>query len=244
MGSPAETAEKLREAIERVLDAAKVEGHRSGENPAAWRGQLEHVLHKPNILTAKKHHSAMPHAEVAGFMKKLRKVPTVEAEALQFCILTATRSGEVRGAVWSEFDLQKKIWVVPAVRTKPGKEHRVPLSQQAVTLLKQMVKKSVNDFVFPSVRDGKMLADATLGTVLKSVDTSGYTVHGFRSAFRDWSTEVAHAPREIAEAALAHAVGDAVERSYARSDALERRRALMQAWADYIVSGSLTNASS
>lgn len=243
-GSKQETAEKLREAIERVLDAAKVEGHRAGDNPAAWRGQLEHVLHKPNILTAKKHHSAMPHAEVAGFMKKLRKVPTVEAEALQFCILTATRSGEVRGAVWSEFDLQKKIWVIPAVRTKPGKEHRVPLSQQAVTLLKQMVKKSVNDFVFPSVRDGKMLADATLGTVLRSVDNSAYTVHGFRSAFRDWSTEVAHAPREIAEAALAHAVGDAVERSYARSDALERRRALMQAWADYIVSGSFTNASS
>jgi len=233
-GSKQETAEKLREAIERVLDAAKVEGHRAGDNPARWKGVLEFALHKPNALVKKKHHSAMPHADVAGFMTKLREVQTVEAEALQLCILTATRSREVRGAVWPEIDLQKKIWTIPAVRTKPGKEHRVPLSRQAVTLLKQMVKKSVNDFVFPSVRDGKMLADATLGTVLRAVDTGAHTVHGFRSTFRDWSTEVAHAPREIAEAALAHAVGDAVERSYARSDALERRRALMQEWADYL----------
>lgn len=233
-----ESAEKLREAIERVLDSAKVEGHRSGENPAAWRGQLEHVLHKPNSLTTKKHHASMPHEDVAGFMFRLRDVPGVEARALELCVLTATRSGEVRGAEWSEIDLQKKIWTIPAVRTKPGREHRVPLSQQAVALLKQMMKTSINEFVFPSVRDGKMLTDATLGKALKAAGGSGHTTHGFRSSFRDWTTEVAHAPREIAEAALAHAVGDAVERSYARSDALERRRALMQSWADYLVNPS------
>lgn len=229
-----ETAEKTREAIERVLDAAKVEGHRAGDNPARWKGVLEFALHKPNALTSKKHHSAMPHADVAHFIKRLREVATVEARALELCVLTATRSGEVRGAEWSEMDLQKKLWTIPAIRTKQGRTHRVPLSQQAVVLIKQMVKKSVNDFVFPSVRDGKVLADASLGSALKEAGGTGFTTHGFRSSFRDFATEVAHAPREIAEAALGHAVGDAVERSYARSDALDRRRLLMQAWADYV----------
>lgn len=167
-------------------------------------------------------------------MKRLREVPTVEARALELCVLTATRSGEVRGALWSEMDLQKKLWMIPAIRTKQGKEHRVPLSRQAVTLLKQMAKRSINEYVFPSVRDGKKLSDATLGTALKAAVGDDYVMHGFRSSFRDFATEMAHAPREIAEAALGHAVGDALERSYARSDALERRRALMQEWADYV----------
>lgn len=232
-----ETAEKTREAIERVLDAAKVEGHRSGENPAAWKGALEHILHKPNALTSTRHHPAMPHADVAAFMTRLRETKGVEARALELCVLTAARSGEVRGAAWPEFDLKAKLWTIPAIRTKPGKEHRVPLSDQAVTLLKGMLKQRLNDLVFPSVRDGKKLSDATLGTALKAAGGDGSVTHGFRSSFRDYATEIAHAPREIAEAALGHAVGDAVERSYARSDALERRRALMQAWADYIVSG-------
>ncbi len=231
-----ETAEKAREAIERVLDAAKVEGHRSGENPATWRGQLEHVLHKPNSIVKKRHHPAMPHGDVAAFMMSLRETKGVEARALELCVLTATRSGEVRGATWPEVDLVKKIWTIPAARTKQGREHRVPLSTQAVQLLETMKKSSINDFVFPSVRDGKKLSDATLGTVLKAAGGNGSVTHGFRSSFRDFATEVAHAPREIAEAALGHAVGDAVERSYARSDALERRRVLMQAWADYVES--------
>lgn len=233
-GEKQETAEKTREAIERVLDAAKVEGHRSGENPAAWKGTLEHILHKPNMLTSKRHHPAMPHADVAAFMTRLRETKGVEARALELCVLTATRSGEVRGATWPEFDLKAKLWMIPAIRTKPGKEHRVPLSDQAVTLLKGMLKQRLNDLVFPSVRDGKMLSDATLGAARKAAGGDGFVTHGFRSSFRDYATEIAHAPREIAEAALGHAVGDAVERSYARSDALERRRELMQAWADYI----------
>ncbi|WLR98613.1 tyrosine-type recombinase/integrase [Shinella sumterensis] len=233
-GLKQESAEKLREAIERVLDAAKVEGHRSGENPAAWKGTLEHVLHKPNVLVKKKHHPAMPHADVAAFMTRLRETKGVEARALELCVLTAARSGEVRGAAWPEIDLKAKLWTIPAIRTKPGKEHRVPLSDQAVTLLKGMLKQRLNDLVFPSVRDGKKLSDATLGTALKAAGGDGSVTHGFRSSFRDYATEIAHAPREIAEAALGHAVGDAVERSYARSDALERRRALMQDWADYL----------
>ncbi len=230
-GERQETAEKLREAIERVLDAAKVEGHRAGENPAAWKGNLEHAMHKPNQLTATSHHAAMPYADVPALMKKLAEVGGVSARALELAVMTACRSGEVRGAVWPEFDIEKKIWTIPAIRMKSGKEHRVPLAEQAIKLLEAMRQKSVNDFVFPGVRDKKPLSDASLGKALQAAGGGAYTVHGFRSTFRDWATEVAHAPREIAEAALAHVVGDAVERSYARSDALERRRALMQEWA-------------
>ncbi|WP_438748375.1 tyrosine-type recombinase/integrase [Pararhizobium sp. O133] len=232
-GEKQETAEKLREAIERVLDAAKVEGHRSGDNPAAWRGNLEHALHKPNQLTATKHHASMPHADMAEFMPKLAAVNGVGARALELAILTACRSGEVRAAVWPEIDLLKKVWTIPAKRMKSGKEHRVPLSKQAIILLKAMARQSVNEYVFPGVRDKKPLSDASLSKALTSAGGGAFTVHGFRSTFRDWATEVAHAPREVAEAALAHAVGDTVERSYARSDALERRRDLMQKWADY-----------
>ncbi|WP_184389603.1 site-specific integrase [Rhizobium sp. BK591] len=232
-GSKQETAEKLREAIERVLDAAKVEGHRVGDNPAAWRGNLEHAMHKPHQLTATAHHAAMPHADLPAFMKKLAKVKGVSARALELTILTGVRSGEARGAVWSEIDLEASVWTIPAIRMKGGKLHRVPLSKEVVGLLRTMKAQSVNEFVFPGVRDKKPLSDASLGKALQAAGGGAYTVHGFRSTFRDWATEVAHAPREIAEAALAHVVGDAVERSYARSDALERRRALMQEWAAY-----------
>ncbi|KAA9386900.1 site-specific integrase [Neorhizobium galegae] len=232
-GEKQETAEKLREAIERVLDSAKVEGHRTGDNPAAWKGNLEHVLHKPNELVSRNHHAAMPHAEVPAFMKKLAAVRGVSARALELTVLTGTRSGEARGAVWPEVDLAAKVWVIPAPRMKGGKEHRVPLSQEVVALLKKMKDQAVNDLVFPGVRDKRPLSDASLAKALAAAGGDAFTVHGFRSSFRDWATEVAHAPREIAEAALAHAVGDAVERSYARSDALERRRALMQQWAKY-----------
>lgn len=232
-GDKQETAEKLREAIERVLDAAKVEGHRSGDNPAAWKGTLEHVLHKPNELSNRNHHAAMPHPDVSAFMKKLAEVKGVSARALEFTILTAARSGETRGAVWEEFDFAEKVWTIPAARMKGGKLHRVPLSDKAIALLKAMKAQSVNDLVFPGVRDKRPLSDMSLAKALAAAGGGAYTVHGFRSMFRDWATEVAHAPREIAEASLAHAVGDAVERSYARSDALERRRKLMSDWAKY-----------
>lgn len=233
-GEKQETAEKLRESIERVLDAARVEGLRSGENPAAWKGNLEHVLHKPDKVTGAGHHAAMPHVNISEFMKKLANVGGVAARALEFTILTAARSGETRGAVWSEIDLKAKTWNIPAIRMKGGKAHRVPLSDKAISLLTNMKAQAINNLVFPGIRDKKPLSDMSLGKALKAAGGGAYTVHGFRSTFRDWATEVAHAPREIAEASLSHSVGDAVERSYARSDALERRRSLMQDWASYI----------
>lgn len=233
-GEKQETAEKLRESIERVLDAARVEGLRSGENPAAWKGNLEHVLHKPDKVTGEGHHAAIPHADTAAFMKKLAEVGGVGARALEFTILTAARSGETRGAMWSEIDLKAKTWSIPASRMKGGRPHRVPLSDKAVSILTQMKAQAINDLVFPGVRDKKPLSDMSLAKALKAAGGGAFTVHGFRSTFRDWATEVAHAPREIAEACLAHAVGDAVERSYARSDALERRRKLMGDWSAYL----------
>ncbi len=238
-GEKQETAEKLREVTERVLDAARVEGLRAGENPAAWKGNLEHVLHKPDALTRTTHHAAMPHAAVAPFMKKLAAVDGIGARALEFTVLTACRSGEARGATWDEIDLDSALWVIPAARMKSGKEHRVPLSDKVVTILTDMSAKRLNDIVFPGIRDKKPLSDMSLAKALKSAGGGDFTVHGFRSTFRDWATEIAQAPREIAEAALSHAVGDAVERSYARSDALERRRALMANWAKYCAKTSL-----
>lgn len=232
-GERQETAEKLRERLERVLDSARVEGLRTGENPARWKGNLEHVLHKPDALTRTTHHAAMPHATVAAFMNKLAGVGGIGARALEFTILTACRSGEARGATWNEIDLDGKVWTIPAGRMKGGKQHRVPLSNAAITLLNDMKAKRLNDIVFPGVRDKKPLSDMSLAKALKSAGGGDFTVHGFRSTFRDWATEVAQAPREIAEAALSHAVGDAVERSYARSDALQRRRELMDAWSKH-----------
>ncbi|MFD1744046.1 tyrosine-type recombinase/integrase [Rhizobium helianthi] len=228
-----ESAEKLRECIERVLDAAKVEKLRTGDNPAAWKGNLEHVLHKPAKVEGEGHHAAMPHDQISDFMKSLASVQGVSARCLEFAILTAARGGEARGAVWAEFDMKAKVWTVPAARMKTGKTHRVPLSKPAIALLERMKAQSVSEYVFPSVRSGKPLSDMSLAKALTTAGGGAYTPHGFRSTFRDWATDVAHAPREIAEAALSHAVGDAVERSYARSDALQRRHTLMEEWGRY-----------
>ena len=170
---------------------------------------------------------------MAAFWPNLRAVNGVGARALEFTILTAARSGEVRGATWEEIDLDEKVWTIPATRMKAGKSHRIPLSAAAVAVLLDMKAKRLNSLVFPGIRDRKALSDMSLAKALNSAGRSEFTVHGFRSTFRDWATEVAHAPREIAEAALSHAVGDATERSYARSDALVRRGELMEAWATY-----------
>lgn len=253
-GVKQETAEKLRERIERVLDSAKVEGMRTGENPAVWKGNLEHVLHKPDAMTNGGNHPALPYKDMPAFMTKLRAVEGMGARALEFTILTATRSGEVRGARWGEIDLDAKMWTVPAQRTKTGKEHRVALSSAALTLLKTTPRFENNKLVFPAVRGGE-LSDMTLAAVIKRMDAAerkagrkGWldpkqlgedgkpkisTPHGMRSTFKDWAMEVSDHPRELAEMALAHAVGDAVERAYARGDALEKRHRLADDWADY-----------
>lgn len=234
-GTKQESAEKLREAIERVLDAARVEGLRTGENPAAWRGNLEHVLHKPDSLTRTRHHPAMPWRDLPALMTKVRGVGTIGAAALEFTILTAARPGETREAVWSEIDFGEALWMIPAPRMKSGREHRVPLSSRAVAILTDMRSKRFNDFLFPGIRAKRPISNNTMAKTFAEQGGKGFTVHGTaRSSFRDWVTESTGFDGDLAEMALSHAVGDAVARAYARSDALEKRRELMEAWAQYL----------
>jgi integrase len=226
-----ETASRLRGRIERVLDAARAKGLRSGENPARWRGHLDNLLPARQKLT-RGHLAAMPYTEVPAFTARLRESETIAALALEFAVLTAARSGEVLGAKWSEIDSAARIWTVPAIRMKAGREHRVPLSARAMVIVEQMKKVCTSDYVFPGYRQGRPLCSIAFGMVLRRMQVP-VTVHGFRSAFRDWCGEVTDFPRELAEAALAHVVGDATERAYRRGDALEKRRKLMEAWASY-----------
>ena len=228
-----ETASRLRGRIEAVLDAAKAQGHRSGENPAAWRGHLSHLLPKRQKLT-RGHHAAMAYADVPAFLGKLREHQSgsIAAMALELAILTATRSGEIYGARWAEIDMDRKVWTVPAARMKAAREHRVPLSYPAVAILKKVAEARSGELVFQSPRGGK-LSHVAMAKVLRRLGIDGPTVHGFRSAFRDWAGNETHFPREIAEAALAHVVGDKAEQAYRRGDALEKRQVLMEAWATW-----------
>ena len=227
----AETASRVRGRIERVLDAAKAKGFRTAENPARWRGHLDTLLPKRPKL-ARGHHAAMPFAEVPEFLVRLREIDGTAARALEFTILTAARSGEVLDARWYEIDLAAKVWTVPAARMKAAREHRVPLSARAVAILATMSTMRSGDFVFPGRRKGKPQCDMTIRALLRRMNCP-VTVHGFRSSFRDWAGERTNFPREVAEAALAHVVGDATERAYRRGDALEKRRELMDAWATF-----------
>src|SRR3984893_7810808 len=227
-----ETASRVRGRIEKVLDAGKAKGFRDGENPARWRGHLDHLLPRPSKL-ARGHHAAMPYEDVAAFIAKLRKREATSALALELCILTAARSGEILGMRWSEIDLDKKIWTVPADRMKAGREHRVPLSARAVAILRQLEKLTSGEFVFPGQARHKPLSNMAMEMVLRRMKIEEATVHGFRSSFRDWAGNVSSFPREIVETALAHVIGDKAEQAYRRSDALEKRRKLMEAWAAY-----------
>lgn len=231
--SKAETASRLRGRIERVLDAAKVKGLRSGENPARGRGHLDLLLPKRS-KTSVKHHPALPFAQIATFMVSLRQRPAIAARALEFTILTAARSGEARGTAWGEIDLENKIWTVPADRMKAQFLHQVPLSDAAVAVLKAVHEDGLKptDFVFPAPRGGS-LSDMALSQLLKRMDRADITVHGFRSTFRDWAGEMTQFGREEVEMALAHTVASSVERAYRRGRALEKRRDLMAAWAKY-----------
>jgi integrase len=226
-----ETASRLRGRIERVLNAAKAKGHRSGENPAAWRGHLENLLPKRQKLT-RGHHAALPYADVPAFVAKLRTRKAVAALALEFAILTAARSGEVLGARGPEIDFDARVWTIPAKRMKSGREHRVPLSESALAILEKFGEARVSEFIFPGQGAGRPLSEMVLRRMLRR-DADVVTVHGFRSSFRDWAGNETHFPRELAEAALAHVVGDKAEQAYRRSDALEKRRALMEAWAQW-----------
>jgi integrase len=229
----AETASRLRGRIERVLDAAKAKGLRSGENPARWRGHLDHLLPKRQKLT-RGHHAALPFDQVPAFVARLRERETVGRLAMEFLILSASRTGEVVAARWSELDLDAKVWTVPAERMKGARPHRVPLTPRMVEILGRLKPLRRGDFVFPGLKPGKPLSTGVFDAMLERLKVP-VTAHGFRSSFRDWAGERTSFPREIAEAALAHVVGDDTEQAYRRGDSLEKRRKLMIAWADFVM---------
>ena len=227
-----ETASRLRGRIEHVLDAAKAQGLRGGENPARWRGHLDQLLPKRQRLT-RGHHAAMAYADVAAFMTGLQSRQAIAALALEFAILTASRSGEVLGAQWEEFDRDHAVWTVPAKRMKAGREHRVPLSRRALMIVTALHESRDCDFVFPGQKFGKPLSGMALEMVLRRMKVRGATVHGFRSTFRDWAAECTNFTNEVCEAALAHVIGNKAEAAYRRGDLFEKRRKLMDAWAAY-----------
>lgn len=231
--SKPETASRVRGRIERVLDAAKVKGLRQGDNPARGRGHLDLLLPKRSKAGVK-HHSALPFGEMAAFMTQLRNRSAPAAKALEFAILAAARSGEVRGMTWAEVDLVANLWTVPASRMKAGVSHQVPLSKAAVAVLSALrpVDADAADLVFPAPRGGA-LSDMAMGQLLKRMGRPDITAHGFRSTFRDWAGETTQFGREEVEMALAHTITSSTERAYRRGRALEKRRDLMEAWATY-----------
>jgi integrase len=234
-----ETASRVRAMIEAVCDYAKAAGCRSGENPAAWRGNLAHLLPKQKKVT-RGHFAAMPYAEVGGFVQTLREYQhkSVAAYALELLILTGVRSNEALGARWSEVDIANSLWVIPKERMKTGKEHRVPLSPPAMRVVNAMAAAKRSDYIFPSPKKEGRLSHIVLQRVMAKLGAN-YTVHGFRSTLRDWAGDETSFPREVCEGVLAHVVGG-VEGAYRRSDALEKRRTLLAAWANYIEGGTGT----
>jgi len=227
-----ETAVRLRGRMELVLDWATARGLRDGLNPARWRGHLDKLLPKPSKVNNREHHAALPVGVVAAFMVRLRSAEGTGARALEFVILTAARSGEVRGATWAEIDMEAKVWTVPGNRMKAGKEHRVPLCDIAVELLKMQPRMAGTELLFPAPRGGE-LSDMTLTAVLRRMGVPAVP-HGFRSTFRDWAAERTNYPRDVAEMALAHAIGDKVEAAYRRGDLFQKRALMMADWATFL----------
>lgn len=235
-----ETAARLRGRLEKVFDAARAKGLRSGENPARWKGNLKELLPARRKLQ-RGHQPAMPWSDVPAFIQRLRGRPAISALALEFLILTAARAGEVYGATWDEIDLDAKLWTVPAERMKAGRTHRVPLTDRALEILAELKvlrpSKVGTAYVFPGYRRERPLSNMAFKQLLVRMGETGFVPHGFRSSFRDWCSDCTDVPREVAEAALAHVIPDAVERAYRRGDLLDRRRSLMVEWAAF--AGSL-----
>lgn len=234
----AETAKRLLDRIRTVLDYAAVSEFRSGTNPAMWRGFLDTQLPSPKGLKQVKHQPALPYAQMGDFMVKLRRNESISAKALEFLILTGVRSGSVRMADWSEIDFQRKLWIIPADHTKTKEEHRVPLQPQAIKLLKSLPRMAGTDKVFPSPT-GKALSDMALSQLMRGMRERGElsveaVPHGFRSTFRNWSAEMTNYPDEIRRAASGHTVGDSVKEAYQRTDLLDKRRHLMNEWANFL----------
>jgi integrase len=230
-----ETARRVRGRIEAVLDWAKVHEMRSGENPARWRGGLQHALPARPQASLVRHHPALPYGEIAEFMAALRAEEGTAARCLEFTILTACRTSEAIGAKWSEIDLNAATWTVPTSRIKAAREHRVPLSPAALVLLKAQAKVREGDFVFAGRRRGRGLSNRPMAALVKRMKRKDITVHGFRSSFRDWAAERTSYANHIVEMALAHAVGDKVEAAYRRGDLLAKRADLMKDWAAFVV---------
>lgn len=244
-----DTAIRVRSRIELVLSYAKAKKWRDGENPAAWRGNLDALLPKPSAMkkaNGSRHQPALPYERIAEFMTELRKIESIGARALEFAILTATRSGETRLATWGEFNLKARVWTIPGVRMKAGREHRVALSLAAVRLLESMPRIAGTDLVFPGAKGDTPLSDMSLTAITRRMNSGDQgpvwvdpksnaliVPHGFRSTFRDWAAERTNYPNEMAEMALAHAVGDKVEAAYRRGDMFERRLEMMEAWAEW-----------
>lgn len=227
-----ETAQRLRGRIEAILDAARVQGLREGENPARWRGHLSHLLAKRQKLT-RGHHRALPFERVPDFTVELRSRLDVSARLLEFIVLTAARSGEARGARWCEFDVAGRVWTIPRERMKAGRQHRVPLSDRALQIVQALEAIRLSEFVFPNLK-GKPYCDMSMTQVLKRMGYADVaTCHGFRSSFKDWASECTGFPNEVSEMALAHTITNEAEAAYRRRTLFEKRRELMEAWARY-----------
>lgn len=227
-----ETASRVRGRIESVLDWATVRGYRKGENPARWKGHLDKVLPAPKKVAKVEHHAALPVDAIGAFMRDLRQREGIAARALEVLILTATRSGELRGMTWAEVNLDDAVWIVPAARMKAKREHRVPLSVRVIEVLRGLPVVA-GGLVFPGMREGSPLSDMTLTAVLRRMGRGDLTAHGFRSTFRDWAAERTNYPRDVAEMALAHTIGDKVEAAYRRGDMFDKRTRMMEDWARF-----------
>jgi len=227
-----ETATRVRQRIEKVLDWATVRKYRKGENPARWKGHLDTLLPKPTKLKKVQHRPALPYVEVGQFMSELRQRNSLSANALELLILTATRPNETFAARWDEFDLDAKSWTIPEERMKASKEHEIPLSDRAVELINSIPRVSSSDFVFPGTKLNKPMSTAAGMKILKSM-RSGIHQHGFRSTFRDWAAETTNFQRLVIEHALAHQLKDKAEAAYHRKTMIPKRMKLMQAWTDY-----------
>ncbi|MDC4599638.1 tyrosine-type recombinase/integrase [Acinetobacter baumannii] len=247
-----ETAKRVRGRIETIFDYAKAMEYFVGDNPAAWKGNLEPIL--GNLKQESRPHPSLPYEQVAEFIQHLRQKKGISSKALEFAILTACRSGEVFGAMWKEIDFKNKVWIIPKERMKADKEHRVPLSQVGISLLEKLYQEAhpqPDDFIFPTPRSGEMLSDMSLTAMIKRMheqkfkeDSIGYidpkqnrviTTHGFRSTFRDWSADKTNYPREVCEHVLAHKLPDEVEAAYLRGAYLEKRKGLMEDWANFVI---------
>lgn len=236
-----ETASRVRQRIERVLSWATVRKFRTGFNPALWRGHLDQVLPQRTKVQKPKHFSAINYREIPDYFSLVRKTETIASRALAFIVLTAVRSAEGRCVTYSELNLEEGVWTIPADRMKAGREHRIPLSDEAMEIIAEMevFKRDADDYVFTGMKPGRPVSEAALRKLIKGTHPE-ITIHGFRSSFRDWAAEQTNYPREVAEAALAHSLKDKVEAAYRRTDLFEKRRLLMNSWEDYCLYGKAT----